>query len=53
MFGWVGLVTALGIFVGVLEEAGFTPAARINALSYVAWSLWLVAPASRSCSCRA
>lgn len=42
LLGWLGLVPALGIFLGVFEPAGWKPAAAINAISYVLWSLWLV-----------
>jgi hypothetical protein len=38
-FGWFGILPAIGIF----EETGFKPAGLVNALSYVAWSLWLIA----------
>ena len=41
--GWAGFVPAIGIFVGLFEEAGFKPAAAINAISYILWSLWLIA----------
>jgi hypothetical protein len=41
--GWVGIVTALGILVGLLEPAGIALAGTINAVAYLAWSLWLVA----------
>jgi len=41
--GWVGIVTALGILVGLLEPAGVALAGTINAVAYLAWSLWLVA----------
>jgi hypothetical protein len=27
---------------GLLEPAGWKPAGAINAISYVAWSLWLI-----------
>ena len=40
--GWVGLVPAAGIFVGLFEEAGFKPVGAINAISYVLWSIWLI-----------
>lgn len=43
LFGWVGLLTALGVFVGVFEEVGFKPAGAINATSYLLWSLWAMA----------
>jgi hypothetical protein len=41
--GWVGIVSALGILVGLLEPAGIALAGTINAIAYAAWSLWLVA----------
>jgi hypothetical protein len=41
--GWAGFIPAIGIFVGLFEEAGFKPAAVINAVSYILWSVWLVA----------
>lgn len=41
--GWAGFVPALGIFVGLFEEAGFKAAAIINAISYILWSIWLIA----------
>jgi hypothetical protein len=41
--GWVGFLPALGIFVGLFEEAGFKAAAAINAISYILWSIWLIA----------
>jgi hypothetical protein len=41
--GWAGLVPALGIFIGLFEEAGFKAAGLINAISYVLWSVWLIA----------
>jgi hypothetical protein len=36
-------VAALGIMAGMLEPAGFSAAALINAIAYVVWSLWLIA----------
>ena len=42
-FGWLGLVCAAGILVGMLEPAGFKRAGSINAIAYILWSLWLVA----------
>jgi hypothetical protein len=41
--GWLGLVAAVGILAGLLEPAGLAVAGTINALSYVLWSVWLVA----------
>lgn len=43
LFGWIGLLPALGILTGVLEETGFKAAGVINAISYSLWSLWLIA----------
>jgi hypothetical protein len=43
LFGWLGIPPALGIFVGVFEETGYKPAGAITAISYLVWSLWLVA----------
>jgi hypothetical protein len=40
--GWLGFLPAIGIFVGLFEEAGFKPAAAINAISYILWSIWLI-----------
>jgi hypothetical protein len=42
-FGWLGMVCAAGILVGMLEPAGFKRAGSINAMAYIFWSLWLVA----------
>ncbi len=39
---WAGIGSALGILVGLLEPAGIALAGTINAVAYVAWSLWLV-----------
>jgi hypothetical protein len=41
--GWVGLVPALGILVGLLEPAGWRPAGALNAVGYLLWSVWLIA----------
>jgi hypothetical protein len=40
--GWAGFLPAIGIFIGLFEEAGFKPAAVINAVSYILWSVWLI-----------
>jgi hypothetical protein len=42
-FGWLGLLCAAGILVGMLEPAGFKRAGSINAIAYILWSLWLIA----------
>ncbi len=41
--GLTGMALALGIATGLLEPAGLPLAGAINALSYLAWALWLVA----------
>jgi hypothetical protein len=43
IWGWLGILPALGVFSGVFEEIGFKAAGLINAISYVLWSAWLVA----------
>jgi uncharacterized protein DUF4386 len=42
-FGWLGILPAIGVFVGVFEETGFKAAGAINAISYLVWSVWLIA----------
>jgi hypothetical protein len=46
LFGrWLGLsgmLLALGIAIGLLEPAGLALAGTINALSYLAWAVWLI-----------
>lgn len=42
-FGWVGILAALGILIGLLEPLGVKFAGAVNAISYVLWSLWLIA----------
>jgi hypothetical protein len=42
-FGWIGMICAVGILVGMLEPAGFKRAGMVNAIAYILWSLWLVA----------
>lgn len=42
LFGWLGIIPALGVLVGVFEETGAKSAGLINAIGYVVWSLWLV-----------
>jgi hypothetical protein len=41
--GWAGLIPAIGIFIGLFEETGFKAAGLINAISYILWSIWLIA----------
>jgi len=43
IWGWLGILPALGVLTGVFEEAGFKLAAVINAISYLLWSAWLIA----------
>jgi len=43
LFGWLGLLPALGILAGVFEEAGWKAAGVVNAISYILWSIWLIA----------
>jgi hypothetical protein len=43
VLGWLGLLPALGVLAGVLEEVGVKPAAVINAISYLLWSVWVMA----------
>jgi hypothetical protein len=43
LFGWLGILTAVGVFAGVFEETGFKAASAINAISYLLWSVWLIA----------
>ncbi|MBC7871637.1 MAG: DUF4386 domain-containing protein [Chitinophagaceae bacterium] len=41
--GIFGIISAVGMMVGLLEPAGWKPAGAINAISYIVWSLWLIA----------
>jgi hypothetical protein len=43
LFGWLGILPALGVCAGVFEETGFKAAGAINAISYILWSVWLIA----------
>lgn len=43
LFGWLGIIPAIGLLIGVFEETGFKPAGLINAISYILWSVWLIA----------
>jgi hypothetical protein len=40
--GASGMVLALGIVTGLLEPAGWELAGAINAISYLAWALWMI-----------
>jgi hypothetical protein len=42
LYGWLGMIPAIGVLAGVFEETGFKAAGAINAISYILWSLWLV-----------
>ena len=39
--GLLGMASAAGIIVGMLEPAGFGPAANVVVVGYVLWSIWL------------
>jgi Domain of unknown function (DUF4386) len=41
--GAIGAVLAVGIAAGLAEPAGWELGGTINALSYLAWALWLIA----------
>jgi hypothetical protein len=43
VLGWLGVVPAIGLLIGVFEETGFKAAGAINAISYILWSVWLIA----------
>ena len=43
LLGWLGIIPAVGVLAGVLEEAGFKAAGAVNAISYLLWSIWLIA----------
>ena len=43
LFGWLGIIPALGVLAGIFEETGFKAAGLINAISYLLWSAWLIA----------
>lgn len=43
LFGWLGIIPAIGLLMGVFEETGFKAAGMINAISYILWSVWLIA----------
>jgi hypothetical protein len=40
--GWMGIASALGILVGVLEPAGVPFVGLINAMAYIVWALWVI-----------
>jgi hypothetical protein len=41
-WGWLGIISAIGILIGMLEPAGIAIAGTINAFAYIAWSIWLI-----------
>ena len=43
LFGWLGILPAIGVLAGVFEETGFKAAGMVNAMSYILWSVWLIA----------
>ncbi len=43
LFGWLGIFPAIGLLTGVFEETSFKAAGVINAISYILWSVWLIA----------
>ncbi len=42
LLGVIGIISALGILTGLAEPFGWKPAGAINAISYIAWSLWMI-----------
>ena len=48
--GLLGVVSAVGMVLGMLEPAGFEPAANIVVVGYILWSIWLT-PHSASFYC--
>lgn len=42
LLGWVALIPAVAILVGLFELAGIKSASRINAIGYIVWSIWLI-----------
>jgi hypothetical protein len=43
LVGWLGIIPAIGILAGMFEETGFKAAGTVNAISYILWSIWLIA----------
>jgi hypothetical protein len=43
ILGWIGLLPAAGILCGLLEPVGVSWAAAVNAVGYLAFSIWLIA----------
>ena len=42
LLGVIGILSAVGILSGMAEPFGWKPAGMINAMSYIAWSIWLI-----------
>lgn len=42
VLGGVGMLLAVGVAAGLLEPAGLEFAGSINAISYLAWAVWLI-----------
>ncbi len=42
ILGAIGMLLALGVTAGLLEPAGLEFAGTINAISYLAWAVWLI-----------
>jgi hypothetical protein len=40
--GWIGIFSAVGILVGILEPAGVPVVGIINAMAYILWAVWLI-----------
>lgn len=40
--GVIGLISAVGVMVGLLEPSGWADAGAVNAIAYIVWSLWLI-----------
>lgn len=43
LLGISGMILAVGVATGLLEPAGWELAGTINAISYLAWAVWLIA----------
>lgn len=43
LLGISGMILAVGVAAGLLEPAGWELAGTINAISYLAWAVWLIA----------
>ena len=43
LLGWSGIAFAMGVMSGMLEPFGVPAVGVVNAISYLLWSLWMVA----------